>query len=56
VVDPAKSPPPGLPHFRDLEELLRNGPEIDAVALCTPPAGASRAGRGRTRCAQARAA
>jgi D-galactose 1-dehydrogenase len=36
VVDPAKSPA-GLPHFPDLEELLRNGPEIDAVALCTPP-------------------
>ena len=36
VVDPAKSPS-GLPHFRDLKELLRDGPEIDAVALCTPP-------------------
>ncbi|MCC8966382.1 Gfo/Idh/MocA family oxidoreductase [Bradyrhizobium sp. Pear76] len=36
VVDPAKTPP-GLPHFRDLQELLRDGPEIDAVALCTPP-------------------
>ncbi|WP_198960944.1 Gfo/Idh/MocA family oxidoreductase [Bradyrhizobium sp. UFLA03-84] len=36
VVDPVKTPP-GLPHFRDLPELLRDGPEIDAVALCTPP-------------------
>ena len=36
VVDPVKAPP-GLPHFRDLQELLRDGPEIDAVALCTPP-------------------
>ncbi|WP_166303463.1 Gfo/Idh/MocA family protein [Bradyrhizobium sp. 2S1] len=36
VADPVKSPP-GLPHFRDLHELLRDGPEIDAVALCTPP-------------------
>ncbi len=36
VVDPVKTPP-GLPHFRDLQELLRDGPEIDAVALCTPP-------------------
>ncbi|KJC40373.1 galactose 1-dehydrogenase [Bradyrhizobium sp. LTSP885] len=36
VVDPAKSPA-DLPHFRDLQELLHNGPEIDAVALCTPP-------------------
>ncbi|WP_420966571.1 Gfo/Idh/MocA family protein [Bradyrhizobium sp. B120] len=36
VADPTKSPS-GLPHFRDLQELLRDGPEIDAVALCTPP-------------------
>ncbi|GKQ52512.1 Gfo/Idh/MocA family protein [Bradyrhizobium sp. Ce-3] len=36
VADPVKTPP-GLPHFRDLQELLRDGPEIDAVALCTPP-------------------
>ena len=28
---------PGLPHFSTIEELLRDGPEIDAVALCTPP-------------------
>ncbi|MGY4318810.1 Gfo/Idh/MocA family protein [Bradyrhizobium sp. JR3.5] len=36
VADPAKTPS-CLPHFRDLQELLRDGPEIDAVALCTPP-------------------
>lgn len=36
IVDPVKAPA-DLPHFRDLEELLRGGPEIDAVALCTPP-------------------
>jgi D-galactose 1-dehydrogenase len=36
VVDPVKAPP-DLPHFRDLRDLLRDGPEIDAVALCTPP-------------------
>ncbi|QPF86243.1 Gfo/Idh/MocA family oxidoreductase [Bradyrhizobium genosp. L] len=36
VVDPVNSPA-DQPHFRDLEELLRDGPEIDAVALCTPP-------------------
>ena len=28
---------PGLPHFPTLEALLNDGPEIDAVALCTPP-------------------
>jgi D-galactose 1-dehydrogenase len=28
---------PDLPHFATLEELLRDGPSIDAVALCTPP-------------------
>jgi len=28
---------PGLPHFTTIEELLHDGPEIDAVALCTPP-------------------
>ena len=26
-----------VPHFRSLEALLRDGPEIDAVALATPP-------------------
>ena len=28
---------PDVPHFTTLEELLRDGPPIDAVALCTPP-------------------
>src|SRR6202048_417010 len=28
---------PDLPHFNTLDELLRDGPPIDAVALCTPP-------------------
>lgn len=28
---------PGLPHFGTIEQLLAEGPEIDAVALCTPP-------------------
>lgn len=28
---------PELPHFATLDELLRDGPPIDAVALCTPP-------------------
>jgi D-galactose 1-dehydrogenase len=28
---------PGIPHAVTLEELLRSGPPIDAVALCTPP-------------------
>ena len=28
---------PGVPHAATLDELLRDGPEIDAVALCTPP-------------------
>ena len=27
----------GVPHFATLEALLNDGPEIDAVALCTPP-------------------
>ena len=26
-----------VPHFATIEELLRDGPDIDAVALCTPP-------------------
>jgi aldose 1-epimerase len=28
---------PDLPHFATIDELLRDGPPIDAVALCTPP-------------------
>ena len=27
----------GMPHFNSLDDLLRNGPPVDAVALCTPP-------------------
>ena len=27
----------GVPLFPDLQALLRDGPEFDAVALCTPP-------------------
>ncbi len=36
VVDPDPVPST-VPHFRTLEELLREGPSFDAVALCTPP-------------------
>lgn len=28
---------PDVPHFTTLDDLLRDGPPIDAVALCTPP-------------------
>lgn len=28
---------PGTPGFASLEELLAHGPDVDAVALCTPP-------------------
>jgi len=28
---------PDIPHFATLEDLLRDGPPVDAVALCTPP-------------------
>jgi D-galactose 1-dehydrogenase len=27
----------GMPHFTTLDELLRSGPPVDAVAVCTPP-------------------
>jgi D-galactose 1-dehydrogenase len=36
VADPI-SVAASVPHFRSLEELLRDGPEIDAVTLATPP-------------------
>ena len=39
-----KSAPSGVPQFDSLQQLLREGPEIDAVALCTPP---------QVRCAEA---
>ena len=28
---------PGTPHFKTLDALLEQGPQVDAVALCTPP-------------------
>lgn len=28
---------PDLPHFASLDDLLRDGPAVDAVAVCTPP-------------------
>ncbi|WP_239807106.1 Gfo/Idh/MocA family protein [Croceicoccus hydrothermalis] len=37
TVSPDDPGPCDLPHFARLEELLENGPAIDAVALCTPP-------------------
>ena len=36
VADP-KAKSPDVPNFESLEALLREGPEIDAVTLCTPP-------------------
>ena len=45
---------PDLPHFTTLEDLLRDGPPIDAVALCTPPQVQARSGGGRTGGRQAR--
>ena len=36
VADP-NAAPTGVPHAVSLEALLRDGPPIDAVALCTPP-------------------
>src|SRR5882724_1934163 len=36
IADP-KTSIEGIAHFETLEKLLDNGPEIDAVALCTPP-------------------
>lgn len=36
VVDPNASHA-GVPHHATLDELLRDGPPLDAVALCTPP-------------------
>ncbi len=36
VADPIASLA-GTPHAATLEQLLRDGPEIDAVAICTPP-------------------
>ena len=36
IVDPNASHA-GVPHYTSLDELLRDGPPVDAVALCTPP-------------------
>jgi len=36
IADP-NAAPVGVAHFAGLKELLRDGPELDAVALCTPP-------------------
>ena len=36
IADPSTSLA-GVPHKATLEQLLREGPAIDAVALCTPP-------------------
>jgi D-galactose 1-dehydrogenase len=36
VADPIAAPD-GVEHFVTLDDLLAQGPEIDAVALCTPP-------------------
>ena len=36
VADP-RGGPEGLPHYASLDEMLAARPEIDAVALCTPP-------------------
>lgn len=30
---------PGVPNFSSLAELLAQGPEVDAIAFCTPPQG-----------------
>lgn len=38
LVDPAGSGNVALPCFADLDALLRDGPAIDAVVLCQPPA------------------
>src|SRR3974390_806680 len=36
IADPAASSP-DVPHFPSLDALLRDGPAIDAITLCTPP-------------------
>lgn len=37
TVGPEQAGLDGTPHFADLATLLSAGPEVDAVALCTPP-------------------
>src|SRR5262245_29864755 len=36
IADPVAAPV-GIEHFATFDELLKRRPEIDAVALCTPP-------------------
>ena len=37
TVSPRDPGPGTVPHFKDLDSLLAEGPGFDAVALCTPP-------------------
>lgn len=37
TVSPHDPGPGGVPHHASLEDLIANGPAVDAVALCTPP-------------------
>ena len=37
TVSPHDAGAPGVPHLASLDELLEQGPAVDAVALCTPP-------------------
>ncbi|MBH0114132.1 Gfo/Idh/MocA family oxidoreductase [Novosphingobium sp. YJ-S2-02] len=37
TVSPHSPPMDGIAHFATLEDLIENGPAVDAVALCTPP-------------------
>ncbi len=38
VVSPRAAGPDGVPCFASAEEMLARGPELDAAAICTPPA------------------
>lgn len=37
TVSPHDPGPKGVSHHQSLEDLIENGPAVDAVALCTPP-------------------
>lgn len=37
TVSPHDPGPEGVPHLASLDELIEQGPAVDAVALCTPP-------------------
>jgi D-galactose 1-dehydrogenase len=37
VVSPRAPGPEGVPGFASTEEMLKRGPRLDAVAICTPP-------------------